>query len=185
MVTPCKAAACVAGLGFIGKNTLFYSYDFGSYVTIRVIGTDLPLETIAHGVEKTSHPLCGQCKKCIAACPIGAIYPEGYRIDPFRCVSFINRHFGEYYKQYPQDPTQLDEWLDGCEVCQNVCPHNQGKAHERNVEVEELAILGMTFDNKASVSLDELLEKRGGIENREYRVFVDMLVRGKRGPSLL
>jgi ferredoxin len=174
-IVPCKAAACVAGLGFIGKNTLFYSYAFGSFVTIRVIGTDLPLETVEPGPEKVSHPLCESCRKCIEACPVGAIYPEGYRIHPFKCVSFVNRHFGEYYKHYPDDPRQLDDWLDGCEVCQNVCPHNQGLEHQGNVEAEPLHILGMAFDNKPSVSLEELLEKRSDIEDREYRVYVDML----------
>jgi epoxyqueuosine reductase len=177
--TPCKAAACVAGLGFIGKNTLFYSTEFGSYVNIRVVGTDLALETVEHGVEKAGHPLCSSCRKCVEACPVQAIYPQGYRIHPFKCVSFVNRHFGEYFKHYPQDPAQLDDWLDGCEICQNVCPHNQNKKHPGNVEIEPLHILGMTFDNKPSVSLAEILEKRRDIENREYRVFVDMLIGGR------
>ena len=92
--TPCKAAACVAGLGFIGKNTLFYSYEFGSFVNIRIVGTNLSMETVEHGIEKSSHPLCNKCRKCIEACPVQAIYPEGYRIHPFKCVSFVNRHFG-------------------------------------------------------------------------------------------
>lgn len=176
---PCRAAACVAGLGFIGKNTLFYSYAFGSFVTIRVIGTDLALEAVEPGVEQVGHPLCSTCRRCIEACPVQAIYPEGYRIHPFKCISFVNRHFGEYYKHYPDDLAQLDDWLDGCEVCQNVCPHNHNRAHPGHVRVEPLRILGMAFDNKPSVSLAEVLEKRGQIENREHRVFVDMLIRGR------
>jgi epoxyqueuosine reductase QueG len=176
---PCRAAACVAGLGFVGKNTLFYSHQFGSFVNIRVVGTDLSLETVVHREEKAGHSLCSKCDKCIEACPVQAIYPEGYRINPFKCVSFVNRHFGEYYKHYPEDLKQLDDWLDGCEICQNVCPHNQGKEHQKNVEIEKLNILGMTFDNKPSIPLSEILEKRGSIENEEYRVYVDMLVSGR------
>lgn len=93
---PARAAAVKAGLGLIGKNTLFYANGVDSYVGIAVIGTDLELESPKTVFpEKVSTDHCVNCGKCIDACPTGAIHMDGYRIHPQKCISFLNRHADE------------------------------------------------------------------------------------------
>ncbi|MFC2021333.1 4Fe-4S double cluster binding domain-containing protein [Chloroflexota bacterium] len=73
---------------------------------------------------------CANFNKCIDACPTKAISSEGYRINPFRCLSFINRHADEPCREMPEDALELDRWLYGCEVCQDICPLNANAVSE-------------------------------------------------------
>ena len=65
---PQRAAACRAGLGFIGRNTMFYAGELGSYVGIASLGTDAVLEAPATAQERFKHPQCEKCGRCVAAC---------------------------------------------------------------------------------------------------------------------
>jgi len=141
---PQRAAACRAGLGFIGRNTLFYAHGLGSYVGIGAIGTDASLEDPADAPERVTSPTCDKCGRCITACPVGAIAPEGYQIDPLRCLSMLNRHPDEPRRIMPPGSTHLERWLYGCETCQNVCPVNANAQHRREAVVAaEVAVEGM------------------------------------------
>lgn len=149
---PARVAACVAGLGTIGKNCMFFVEGLGSYVGIHTIGTDWNEDKRTGGLELVTDPHCLGCQRCIRACPVGAIYPEGYRIDPLRCISFLNRHAEETYKKFPPDPKMLHGWVHGCETCQEVCSINMEANHTRRAVVPvELDIYGVRIPGTAAV----------------------------------
>jgi epoxyqueuosine reductase len=113
-----KAWASRAGLGWIGKNACLINRKNGSYFFIGSILTDL--ELIYDEVNEQDH--CGNCSRCIDACPNNAIIAPGV-IDSNKCISYLTiEHKGEFD---PQQATQLHGWIFGCDICQEVCPFNR------------------------------------------------------------
>jgi ferredoxin len=174
---PGRAAACVAGLGSVGRNTLFYADGLGSFVGIAALETEVELPETGPGCEQVMNPACLQCHQCVRACPTGAISAEGFRIDPLRCISFINRHADEPGVVVPADHSKLKRWLHGCEVCQEVCPLN---ARQRGVKgmpaPAELNLYGMTVPNQSTIAADLLRERMSEITSPGYRLYVETLL---------
>jgi len=118
-----RAYASRAGLGFVGKNTLLITQEFGSWVFLAEIITDLELEydhpTVAS--HDPSFSECGSCSLCIDACPTMAIVAP-FILDARRCISYLTI---ENKEQIPTDlQSQIGDWVFGCDVCQEVCPYN-------------------------------------------------------------
>ena len=112
-----RAAAARAGLGWFGKNGNILNPTYGSWLLLGQIITDLPLVADAP-LAKT----CGQCSRCIPACPTDAIVAP-YVVDNRRCISYLTiEHKGAI-------PVELREpmgnWVFGCDICQEVCPVNR------------------------------------------------------------
>jgi epoxyqueuosine reductase len=146
-----KAWAARAGLGFIGKHSNLITKEFGSWVFIGEIVLDLELDYDT--LEETSH--CGTCTACLDACPTGAIV-EPYVIDSNRCISHATIELRD--ETLPEAIAgNLDGWLYGCDVCQDVCPWNRFEkpTHEARFEPR----LGET-----SIELDRLEQ----MEHEEY-----------------
>lgn len=181
---PQRAAACRAGLGFIGRNAMFYTHVLGSYVGLASIGTDALLEEVGPAQERVTHPQCEKCGRCIAACPVGAIPPVGYQIAPLRCLSMLNRHPDEPGRIMPQKPEQFDRWLYGCETCKNICPLNAQASHRHEaVLAPEIRIEGMTIPNIAAVSKKTLEARLDTITSPGYREYVRKLLEDFGEPS--
>lgn len=173
---PARGAACLAGLGAIGKNCNFYAEGLGSYVGIICIGTDWELDDKANSTEQRTMASCSNCNRCIKACPVNAISPEGYRINPLRCISFLNRHPEEPNKIFPEKQKQLDNWIAGCEICQDVCPVNKNIKHNTAlVETASLKLYGMEIPNKSSVG-KELVRQSVGKANSDYKHYLEMMI---------
>ncbi|MBX3300024.1 MAG: tRNA epoxyqueuosine(34) reductase QueG [Acidobacteria bacterium] len=114
-----KAWAVRAGLGWIGKHSNLITREVGSWVFIGSLLLDIELDPDPPMAE--DH--CGTCTACIDECPTGAIV-EPYVVDSRRCISFGTIEFrGE---TLPDGITKdLDGWIYGCDVCQDVCPWNR------------------------------------------------------------
>jgi epoxyqueuosine reductase len=109
-----------AGLGWVGKNTLLINPRLGSWFFLGEVVTTL--EIAGEAARVADH--CGTCTRCIDACPTGALEP--YRMDARRCVSYLTiEHRGAIDE--PGLRRGMGDWLFGCDVCQEVCPHNSAR----------------------------------------------------------
>ncbi len=130
-ISPCRGRAFVdsapvldrpwakaAGLGWIGKNSLLLSKDHGSYVFIGELITDLVLSYD----EPFSGDYCGNCTRCMDACPTQAIvFPR--IVDARRCISY---HTIENKEEAPPElRANFRNRIFGCDICQDVCPWNK------------------------------------------------------------
>lgn len=118
-----------AGLGAIGKNTLLIEQGVGSYLLLGEVITTLPLESTP---ESADDP-CGSCTRCIDACPTQAITP--WSVDATRCISYLTiEHRSAIDTQHYR---AMGDWVFGCDVCQEVCPHNQPTVRGKRQPVHE------------------------------------------------
>lgn len=117
-----KAWAARSGLGWIGKHSNLLTQQVGSFYFIAELIIDLELE---YDSPVTDH--CGTCTACIDACPTEAIV-EPYVVDGSKCISYFTI---ELKNEIPTDfKGKFDEWMFGCDVCQDVCPWNRfSKSH--------------------------------------------------------
>ena len=110
-----KVWAQRAGLGWQGKHTNLISTDFGSWLFLGEIIIDFELEPD----DPFTKDLCGSCTACIDACPTHAL--GEYELDSGKCISYLTiEHRGDFIER--QD--DLDGWIYGCDICQEVCPWN-------------------------------------------------------------
>ncbi|MGG5577453.1 tRNA epoxyqueuosine(34) reductase QueG [Myroides sp. C15-4] len=112
-----KAWAAKSGLGWIGKNSNLISKQVGSFFFIAELIIDLELESDG---ATTDH--CGKCTRCIDACPTGAI-ERAYIVNGSKCISYFTI---ELKDDIPKEFSGMfDNWMYGCDVCQDVCPWNR------------------------------------------------------------
>ncbi len=109
--------AALAGVGWIGKNTMVVHERLGSYFFLGEVVTTLELQPDAPG---TDH--CGSCTRCLEACPTGA-FPAPYQMNASRCISYVTIELHDEVPAEFHEP--MDDWLFGCDVCQQVCPYNR------------------------------------------------------------
>ncbi len=114
-----RAAAARAGVGWVGKNCCLIVPGAGSWVVLGEIVTTVPLEPdppLADG--------CGDCDRCLRACPTGALVVPGV-LDHRRCLSYATQMKGVIPRELR---VALGRRVWGCDTCQEVCPRNRGQA---------------------------------------------------------
>jgi epoxyqueuosine reductase len=108
-----------SGLGWVGKNGNLITKQSGSFYFIATLITDLPLLYD----DAFAKDYCGSCTRCIDACPTGAILPDKV-IDGGRCISYFTIELKEML--IPDEMNgKFDNWMFGCDTCQDVCPWNR------------------------------------------------------------
>jgi epoxyqueuosine reductase len=113
-----KVWAQQAGIGWIAKNGNLITREYGSWVFLGEVLTNLKLTP-----DRPHLPHCGTCTRCIAACPTGAI-AQPFVVDANRCLAYHTiENRGETLPE--AIASHLQGWVAGCDICQDVCPWNQ------------------------------------------------------------
>lgn len=115
-----------AGLGAPGKNTCLILPGKGSFFFLG----EIILNNVLHYDEPFEKDMCGKCTRCIEACPTAAITGPG-KIDATRCISYLTIELKEQIPEKFKD--KMQNHIFGCDICQDVCPHNikfAGKSNE-------------------------------------------------------
>lgn len=112
-----KAWAQRSGIGWMGKNTNIINKKQGSFFFLAELMLDIELD-----YDMPSKDYCGTCTRCIDACPTEAIVAP-YVVDGSRCISYFTI---EFKKELPSNMVdKFDNWMFGCDICQDVCPWNK------------------------------------------------------------
>ena len=147
-----KRYAVEAGLGWIGRQSLLITPEYGSFVLLgEIVMTaecneyDKPLATIG----------CGECRRCVDACPNSAV--EEHHIDTSRCISCATIE-----RQGENGRCDLHGWIFGCDECQTVCPYNRKALYATNPRIAvQFDPSEMTAEDWLSLSEEEFAEKFG------------------------
>ena len=141
-----KAWAEEAGLGWIGKNGNLINKEYGSWLTLGFI-----ILTKDFIPDESSQTLCGRCETCIDKCPTNAI-TEPFVINSDLCIAYHtieNRN-----ETFPEHITKnLNGWIAGCDICQDVCPWNKKVPFNKSVEAAPRSWIKTLNDE--SLSWDE------------------------------
>jgi epoxyqueuosine reductase len=113
-----RAWAQKSGLGWVGKNSLLLNRSMGSFFFLAEIILDLELE-----YDGPAKDYCGSCTACVDACPTDAI-PEPYVVDGSKCISYFTIELKGAIDE-KQQAASFDNWIFGCDICQDVCPWNR------------------------------------------------------------
>jgi epoxyqueuosine reductase len=151
-----------SGLGWVGKNGNLINKQSGSFYFIATLITDLELEYD----DAFAKDFCGTCTKCIDACPTDAILP-GKVVDGSKCISYFTIELKEM--MIPGEMKgKFDDWLFGCDACQDICPWNRfSKPHQETefIPIPEILNLNkieweeMTEENFKKIFMDSPLSR--------------------------
>lgn len=113
-----RAVAERAGIGWSGKNCSIITPEFGSYVYLGELITNIPFAP-----DTPMEDACGDCRLCLDVCPTGALVGPG-QLDSQRCIAFLTQTKGSLPDEFR---SHIGNRLYGCDTCQTVCPKNKGK----------------------------------------------------------
>lgn len=136
-----KRWAVKAGLGWLGRHTQLIHPKFGSYIFIGILLLNIEVQS-----SDTPFPFrCGKCRKCIEACPTGALDGEG--MNPRKCISYLTL---EAQSEIPENlRAKLSGYIVGCDICNDVCPWNKrfGHPHKHEDLAPAQAIFSLTKED--------------------------------------
>ncbi|MEM6893586.1 MAG: tRNA epoxyqueuosine(34) reductase QueG [Bacteroidota bacterium] len=158
-----KAWAAKSGLGWMGKHSNLLTQQVGSFYFIAELIVDLDLE---YDTPATDH--CGTCTACIDACPTEAIV-EPYVVDGSKCISYFTI---ELKNEIPTEMHgKFDDWMFGCDVCQDVCPWNRfSKPHREPLFEPHSELLSMQKEDWEDITeeLFQTLFKKSAVKRTKF-----------------
>ncbi len=158
-----KAWAARGGLGWMGKNSNLLSKKVGSFFFVAELLVDLELE---YDTPVTDH--CGNCTACIDACPTQAIIAP-YMVDGSKCISYLTIELKDSIPSAFKE--QMDGWMFGCDVCQDVCPWNRfSKTHSEPLFDPHPQILDNTYSDWEEITEEIFREifKKSAVKRAGY-----------------
>ena len=153
-----------AGLGWNGRNTLTIHPKKGSYFFLAEIICNLPLV-----YDEPMKDFCGTCRRCIDACPTQAISPQGYFLDASRCISYLTI---ELRDDLPKEFVgKMDNWMFGCDICQEVCPWNRfAKRHSESAFEPHPDLLSFSAQDWKEITSEVFAQifKKSAVKRTKY-----------------
>jgi len=122
-----RAVAERAGIGWSGKNCSIITPEFGSYVYLGEMITNIPFEP-----DEPIENECGDCRLCLDVCPTGALVEAG-QLNAQRCIAFLTQTKTSLPDEFR---TKIGNRVYGCDTCQTVCPKNKGKLNLHHPEFQ-------------------------------------------------
>ncbi|MRG86817.1 tRNA epoxyqueuosine(34) reductase QueG [Salinibacillus xinjiangensis] len=122
-----KEVAARAGLGYTGKNTVLITPEYGSYVYLGEMITNIPFAP-----DQPVEEDCGDCTLCLDVCPTGALV-QGGQLNAQKCIAFLTQTKDFLPDEFRE---KIGNRLYGCDTCQAVCPKNKGKNFHFHTEME-------------------------------------------------
>lgn len=153
-----------SGNGWVGKNTLLIHPKQGSYFFLAELIIDLELV-----YDSPIKDYCGTCTKCIDACPTDAISKEGYWMDGSKCISYLTIELRDAIPEAFNG--QLENWVFGCDICQEVCPWNRfAKQHKEPKFEPHPDLLNMKKRDWEEITEDVFKEifRRSAVKRTKY-----------------
>ncbi len=175
---PLKAAAARAGLGHFGKNTIFYTSEFGSWVSLVGVVTNARLELAG----TSTNDICGKCRICIEACPTAAIY-EPYKLNITKCRSYlIHQNMQQDVGEIPDSlKEKMGNGLCGCDICQDICPRNREVKPREFSPTFKVTWYDIPIPDKARLPLSELLQFLEGEVNPYFQRYAAICIGNLEG----
>lgn len=153
-----------AGVGWTGKNTLLINPKAGSYFFLAELIIDLELD-----YSSPIKDYCGTCRRCIDACPTDAIAPDGYWLDGSKCISYFTI---ELKDALPEEyKGKFENWMFGCDICQEVCPWNRfSKPHQEPEFEPHPELLSMSREDWEELSEEAYRRvfKKSAVKRAKY-----------------
>ncbi len=153
-----------AGMGFVGKNTMIISPAESSYFFLATLLINVPIEAD----EPIVRNHCGRCNRCLDKCPTNA-FVDAFRLDARKCISYLTIESKGVIE--PALANKMGDWIFGCDVCQDVCPHNHKKLLSKHPDLAprpKMAWLNLEWLCKAPK--EEVLDRLAGMPLRRTGV---------------
>jgi epoxyqueuosine reductase len=177
-----------AGIGSVGKHTLIIERGVGSYLLLGEIVTTLDLQAN----DPAPPDPCGTCTRCIDACPTNAITP--WSVDATRCISYLTIEHRSAIDERFHEP--MGDWIFGCDICQEVCPHNEptertkaAVSHEgyepRRTGFDPLDVLSWSEDERIEAFTKSAMKRaKLWMMKRNALIVVGNVLREQESPEL-
>ncbi len=136
-----------AGIGWQGKHTLLINEQYGSWLFLGELLLDIPLDYDL----PFENDLCRTCTACIDACPTNAL--TEYQLDSTKCIAYLTNEYKNEFDDLQKN--SLNNWVFGCDICQQVCPWNKKRQKHTSEEIFQPRLEIQNYKIQDWINIDE------------------------------